>query len=50
MKIAMLVDDGKIEIQDINDLSCENDDILIETKYAGICGSDIHAYKGNHPF
>lgn len=50
MKIAMMVDDGKIEIQDINDLSCENDDILIETKYAGICGSDIHAYKGNHPF
>jgi L-iditol 2-dehydrogenase len=50
MKIAMMVDDGKIEIQDINDLSCENDEILIETKYAGICGSDIHAYKGNHPF
>ena len=50
MKIAMMVDEGKIEIQDINDLSCENDDIVIETKYAGICGSDIHAYKGNHPF
>jgi (R,R)-butanediol dehydrogenase / meso-butanediol dehydrogenase / diacetyl reductase len=50
MKIAMMVDDGKIEMQDIDELSCGNDDILIETKYAGICGSDIHAYKGHHPF
>ena len=50
MKIAMMVDDGKIEIQQIDELACENDDIIIETKYAGICGSDIHAYKGHHPF
>ena len=50
MKIAMMVEDGKIEMQDINDLTCGNDEILIQTKYAGICGSDIHAFKGQHPF
>ena len=50
MKIAMMVDDGKIEMQNIDDLACEHDDILIEAKYAGICGSDIHAFRGNHPF
>lgn len=25
-------------------------DVLLKTKYAGVCGSDLHAYKGLHPF
>lgn len=26
-----------------------NDDVLLEVKLAGICGTDLHIYHGNHP-
>ncbi len=50
MKAAMMVDKFKIEMQELEDLKCGPDDILIATKYAGLCGSDVHAYRGDHPF
>ncbi len=25
-------------------------EVLLKTKFAGVCGSDLHAYKGLHPF
>ena len=34
-----------IEIPDIKD-----DEVLIRTAYAGICASDLHAYRGRHAF
>lgn len=50
MKAAEMVDPFKIEIIEVDDLEYGPGDILIKTAYAGICGSDIHAFKGDHPF
>ncbi len=50
MKAAILEDRYKIVIRDVADLKPGPDDIVIETKFTGICGSDIHAFKGIHPF
>ena len=27
-----------------------DDDVLIQVKACGICGSEVHAYHGLHPF
>jgi L-iditol 2-dehydrogenase len=50
MKVAMLEDVGRIAIRDVNDLRPAPDEILIRTAYAGVCGSDLHAFRGKHPF
>lgn len=50
MKAAVLVDTGKIEIREVERQALDPDDILIRTAYAGVCGSDLHAFKGKHPF
>jgi len=50
MKVAILEDKHKIVIREVGDLRPGSDQILIETKFTGICGSDIHAFKGLHPF
>ena len=50
MKAAVLKEAGKIVVLDIPDLLPGADDILIKTRYSGICGSDLHTYEGHHPF
>lgn len=50
MKAAVLKDKHKVVIQEIADLSPAPEQLLIKTEYAGICGSDLHAYEGRHPF
>ena len=34
----------------MRDLRPAPDELLIETAYAGVCGSDLHAFRGKHPF
>ncbi len=50
MKVAVLEDTYRIALREVDDLRPGPDDLLIETRYAGICGSDLHAFKGVHPF
>ncbi len=50
MKAAILEDKYKIMTRKVSDLRTGSDQILIETEFAGVCGSDIHAFKGLHPF
>jgi L-iditol 2-dehydrogenase len=50
MKAAILEEQYKIVIKEVAPLCPGPTEILIETKYSGICGSDIHAFKGLHPF
>lgn len=40
----------RIKIKENNVPKIKDDEILIKVKMAGICGSDIHTYKGLHPF
>ncbi len=50
MKAAILEDIGKIAVRDVDDPTIGSNEILIRVQYAGVCGSDLHAFKGDHPF
>lgn len=50
MKIATLVEPEKIVLSEIDKPVPKENEILIQVEYIGICGSDIHAYYGKHPF
>jgi len=50
MKQALLQATGQIVIQQVDDLPVGPDDILIRVAYTGVCGSDLHSFRGTHPF
>jgi L-iditol 2-dehydrogenase len=50
MKRAKIVSPGRIIIEDVEIPAIRRDEVLINVKYCGICGTDIHAYYGKHPF
>jgi L-iditol 2-dehydrogenase len=50
VRAAVLVETGKIDIRQVDRRSLGPDDVLIKTAYAGVCGSDLHAFRGKHPF
>jgi threonine dehydrogenase-like Zn-dependent dehydrogenase len=50
MKAAVLVGTGTIEMQEVATPALGPDDVLIKNAYAGVCGSDLHAFRGKHPF
>jgi L-iditol 2-dehydrogenase len=50
VKAAVLVDSGMMEIRDVERGEIGPEDVLIRTEYAGVCGSDLHAFRGKHPF
>ena len=50
MKAAVLEEAGKMVVRDIANLEPGPGEILIKTRYSGICGSDMHTYQGHHPF
>ena len=50
MKVAMLEEARRIAIRNVHDLRPAPDELLIRTAYAGVCGSDLHAFQGKHPF
>jgi L-iditol 2-dehydrogenase len=54
MEVAMLqsvmVEPGKIIFQNVDKPEINDDEILMQTKRIGVCGSDIHVYHGLHPY
>lgn len=51
MKAALLSDYGKLELIDAEAPTIGGpDQVLIQVKVTGICGSEVHAFKGTHPF
>lgn len=46
MKSAVLYDYGKMKLRDMPKPECGDGDIIIKVKAAGICGGDLHYYKG----
>lgn len=50
MKAAVLTAHYKIEFDDIPEPEPKPDEVKIRVVSAGICGSELHAYKGTHPF
>jgi len=47
---AVMTEPGKIEFRDVEKPSIGDDQVLIEMKRIGVCGSDIHVFHGMHPY
>ncbi|UVI30705.1 zinc-dependent alcohol dehydrogenase [Paenibacillus spongiae] len=50
MKAVYVEDASKVVVREVGIPELGPLDVLIKVKVAGICGSDIHTYKGLHPF
>ncbi|MCL6597602.1 MAG: alcohol dehydrogenase catalytic domain-containing protein [Alicyclobacillus macrosporangiidus] len=50
MKVGYLVETGRVEVREVEEPKVGEGDVLLRVTAAGICGSDIHAYHGTHPF
>ena len=47
---AVMTNPGKIEFREIVKPTPANDEVLIQMKRIGVCGSDIHVFHGLHPY
>jgi len=47
---ANLIEPEKIRLEEVKIPCLKEDEVLIQVKQCGVCGSDIHSYKGKHPF
>jgi len=50
MQQAIMINPGKIEFQEIPRPKLQPNEVLIQVKRIGVCGSDIHVYHGLHPY
>ena len=50
MKRANLVEFGRIIIEDIDVPSPRPGQVRVAVRVCGICGTDVHAFQGHHPF
>ena len=50
MKAAVLTAPYQIHLQEIETPQLGPRDVLIKVRCVGVCGSDVHSYKGTHPF
>jgi threonine dehydrogenase-like Zn-dependent dehydrogenase len=51
MQAAVLVNEGVIEIREILRPELQSDDdVLICVRSVGICGSEVHVFRGTHPY
>ena len=46
MKAGILYNDRDIRLGDAPEPRARPDEVLVETGYAGICGTDVHIYRG----
>lgn len=47
---AVMTSPGRIEFNHLDRPQPADDEVLIEVKRIGVCGSDIHVYHGVHPY
>ncbi|MFP3668779.1 alcohol dehydrogenase catalytic domain-containing protein [Priestia sp. SIMBA_032] len=50
MKTGFLERQGLVRVKEFETPSIGREEVLIKVVVAGICGSDVHAYHGTHPF
>jgi L-gulonate 5-dehydrogenase len=46
VKAGVLSADRDIRVGEMPDPTCGPDDVVLESAYAGLCGSDLHIYRG----
>lgn len=47
MKAAVLVEPGRFEVKQVPLPKCGPRDVLVKVKRAGVCGTDIHIFRGH---
>jgi L-iditol 2-dehydrogenase len=50
MKAALVTDVEKVSIEEIERPSPTEDEVLIKVRTVGVCGSDLHLFRGTHAF
>jgi L-iditol 2-dehydrogenase len=50
MRVVEIVAPGRVELRAAPLPSLGENEVLLGTRRVGICGSDVHAYHGRHPF
>jgi L-iditol 2-dehydrogenase len=50
MKQAVMTRPGNIEYRDIPIPAAGDDEIEVQMKFIGVCGSDVHVWHGKHPY
>ena len=50
MKRVVIKSPGEVLLEEVPEPSPGPGELSIEVAYCGICGSDLHAYQGKHPF
>ena len=50
MKQAVMIAPGKIQFYDAEKPTPKDDEVVIQPRRIGVCGSDIHVYHGLHPY
>jgi len=51
MRAAYLESTGKLVMKDVPMPEITRpDEVLIQVKMVGVCGSEVHAFHGTHPF
>lgn len=50
MKQAIMIAPGVIEFKEVEKPSPQKNEVLMQVKRIGICGSDIHVFHGKHPY
>ncbi|MBN1674277.1 MAG: alcohol dehydrogenase catalytic domain-containing protein [Kiritimatiellae bacterium] len=50
MKQAVMPEPGMIVFEDAERAEPGPDDVVLEMKHIGVCGSDVHVFHGQHPF
>lgn len=47
---AVMIKPGAIKIQQIDRPTIQDDEVMVQVKRIGVCGSDIHVFHGSHPY
>jgi L-gulonate 5-dehydrogenase len=50
MRAVLAEKAGRLRVVEIGEPRPAEDEALVEVRYIGVCGTDLHAYKGSHPF
>ena len=50
MKQAVMIAPGQIQFQDVQMPTPNDNEVIMQTRRIGVCGSDIHVYHGLHPY
>lgn len=50
LKAAVLEAAKRLVVEDVDEPTWGEHDALIDVRASGVCGSDVHTYRGHHPF